>query len=68
MNYLIVGINALTLPIMMFIGFKVIKLTLCRNSKLVLLVVLINVSFIVDIVLRLYLVYDANEKLKDEDY
>ena len=62
------GINALTLLIMMFIGFKVINLTRCGNFKLLLLVILMNVSFIVDIVLRLYLVSDAKQSIKDEHY
>ena len=68
LHIILASMNAILLPVMMYIGYKVVKLTKCSNYKLVVFIIMINICIISNLVLRIYISHDALMILNDATY
>ena len=50
---------------MLYLGFKILKMTKCKNLRLTLLVIFINLTILSDLITQWLLTHIVNKKLED---
>ena len=56
-------IDALALIAMLYVGYRVISMTECGNFRLTLFVIGMNLTLILDLTFRAYMIHTASESL-----
>lgn len=67
-NMILVGLNGLILILLIYIAYRVVKLTKCENKTIIIMVIMMNLTMLFELLRVLYLSMSAENEFTDYNY